>query len=487
MPGPNLEPVAGANLEPVERSSSGPVERSSPEPAERSSDSDEEIPGVILRQDDFSAGLEPFLLLPGDGLILVRGLDPQSDPIDQTGLEILYADREAHARLGEGLSAAIGGALLPFWPALAEAIQQHAPAVTHQGPRDLWLPWQDTSLLVRLFHTDDGVGVGLLAVEDGFAGPDLLHAQRGMEAMVRQRVELFERLLHAVGDVVLVTTAEPFAAPGPVILYANAALLSQTGYSYREVLGRSPRMFQGAETDAKVLAGMRKALESWRSFNAELFNYRKDGSTYWVDIAISPLRDASGWFTHWVSVQRDVTSRHHNLERLHNQAYQDPLTALPNRRSLGNHLQTAIDRLHGGSAQAVVMFCDLNRFKEVNDTYGHTIGDRLLVAITKRLQDALRPNDVLVRFAGDEFVVLLEHCGSRQQALSMAHRLQEQVGQPLQIDGTVLKPCISIGIAMSSDPLTAAADLLHRADLAMYHAKRQEGGSVAFYDPSLEG
>jgi diguanylate cyclase (GGDEF)-like protein/PAS domain S-box-containing protein len=308
-----------------------------------------------------------------------------------------------------------------------------------------------------------------------------------MEAMVRQRVELFERLLHAVGDVVLVTTAEPFAAPGPVILYANAALLSQTGYSYRDVLGRSPRLFQGPETNAIVRAGMRKALTSWRSHSAEVLNYRKDGSTYWVDIAISPLRDSSGWFTHWISVQRDVTSRHHNFQHLRNQAYQDPLTGLPNRRSLGNHLQSVLDRLHRRAGQAVVMFCDLNRFKQVNDTYGHNVGDQLLVAITERLKEALRPDDVLVRFAGDEFVVVLEQCGNRQQALSMAHRLQKQVGKPLQIEASVLQPGISIGIALTSNPLTTAAELLHQADLAMYHAKRQEGGSVAIYDPSLEG
>ncbi|CAK6693256.1 diguanylate cyclase [Synechococcus sp. CCY9201] len=453
---------------------------------ERASDSESTITGVILRPEDSSAGLEPFLLLPGDGLLLIRGLDPQSPGIDKACLTILYADREAHACLGEGLSAAIGGALLPFWPALAEAIQLHSLVMTQEGPRDLWLPWQETSLLVRLFRTDDGVGVGLLAFEEGFAGPSLLQPQRGSEAIARQRVELFERLLHAIGDVVLVTTAEPFAAPGPVILYANAALLSQTGYSYQEVLGRSPRMFQGAGTSALVRAGMRTALENWRSFNAEVLNYRKDGSTYWVDIAISPLQDPSGWFTHWISVQRDVTSRHHNLQHLKNQAYQDPLTGLPNRRSLGDYLQTALDRLHRHAGQAVVMFCDLNRFKEVNDTYGHTVGDRLLVAITKRLQAALRPDDVLVRFAGDEFVVVLEQCGSRQQALAMAHRLKKQVGSTLHVDTAVLQPRISIGIAMTSDPLTAAADLLHQADLAMYRAKRQKGDSVEIYDPVLD-
>ncbi|QPN66607.1 GGDEF domain-containing protein [Synechococcus sp. CBW1006] len=181
-----------------------------------------------------------------------------------------------------------------------------------------------------------------------------------------------------------------------------------------------------------------------------------------------------------------MTSRHHNLQHLKNQAYQDPLTGLPNRRSLGDYLQTALDRLHRHAGQAVVMFCDLNRFKEMNDTYGHTVGDRLLVAITKRLQAALRPDDVLVRFAGDEFVVVLEQCGSRQQALAMAHRLKKQVGSTLHVDTAVLQPRISIGIAMTSDPLTAAADLLHQADLAMYRAKRQKGDSVEIYDPVLD-
>ena len=150
----------------------GSASADQPEVEEKLADERGEIAGVTLQPDDPAPVPEPFLLLPGDGLLLVRGLDRTVDGIDQLNLKISYANREAHGCLGEGLSAAIGGALVSFWPALAEAIQQLASVVAREGPRDLRLPWQETTQLVRLFRTDDGVGVGLLAMEGGSSDSD---------------------------------------------------------------------------------------------------------------------------------------------------------------------------------------------------------------------------------------------------------------------------------------------------------------------------
>ncbi|MFY8147934.1 MAG: diguanylate cyclase domain-containing protein [Prochlorococcaceae cyanobacterium] len=330
----------------------------------------------------------------------------------------------------------------------------------------------------------------LLAAFDGqeerpsAAGADLPARSSTMEA---HRLLLFERLLHTVRDVVLVTTAEPFDRPGPVIVYANAALLAQSGYSTREVLGRSPRLFQGAGTDPQVRSAMRQALEQWRSFSVELMNYRKDGTPYWVDLVIAPLPDASGWYTHWISVQRDVTSQHQNLQKLTDEVLLDPLTGLLNRRSLQEQLERALRRLEHRAGLLVVLFIDLNRFKQVNDTHGHHCGDQLLVAVTQRLRQVLRPADVLVRYAGDEFVVLIDHCGGETQAVQTAWRLVEAVSQPLEVDGIPLDPGISVGIATTRDSHLPADQLLRRADQAMYRAKRAHGAPVALYDPQLDG
>lgn len=138
---------------------------------------------------------------------------------------------------------------------------------------------------------------------------------RGRHGSAGERLALLATLLDTVSDAVLVTEAEPFDEPGPRIVYANAAFLRHTGYALEEVLGRSPRFLQGPETSADARAELRRALEEWRPVRVELLNHRKDGSPFWVEIDITPVSDETGWFTHWVSVQRDVTERRRAQEQ----------------------------------------------------------------------------------------------------------------------------------------------------------------------------
>jgi diguanylate cyclase (GGDEF)-like protein/PAS domain S-box-containing protein len=153
-----------------------------------------------------------------------------------------------------------------------------------------------------------GIDVVALPADEGvavFVAPALLHhADEQDPAMA-----MLEKVLATANDAVLVTTAEPTERPGPVIVYANDALQHHTGYSLDELLGRSPRLLQGPDTDPAELRRLNEALAAWRPIVSEVLNYRKDGSTFWVEMNIAPLADATGWFTHWVSVQRDVTAR----------------------------------------------------------------------------------------------------------------------------------------------------------------------------------
>ncbi|HEU4675194.1 MAG TPA: EAL domain-containing protein [Motilibacteraceae bacterium] len=130
-----------------------------------------------------------------------------------------------------------------------------------------------------------------------------------------ERLALLTTLLDTVSDAVLVTEAEPCDEPGPRIVYANAAFLRHTGYALEEVLGRSPRFLQGPQTSCEARAELRRALEEWRPVRVELLNHRKDGSPFWVELDITPVADETGWFTHWVSVQRDVTERRRAQEQ----------------------------------------------------------------------------------------------------------------------------------------------------------------------------
>ena len=170
---------------------------------------------------------------------------------------VFHLDPSAHRHLGEGAEAFPGRPVAAVWPELAAAIDRHGPRLELEGPQDLVLPWRAGERSARLFRTEDGVGVGLLAAADE-------------TREVGKRLELFENLLHAVRDVVVVTTAEPFDSPGPVILYANAATLEHTGYQVNEVLGRSPRLLQGPDTDPEMRAQFRRHLQNWDSFCLEL-------------------------------------------------------------------------------------------------------------------------------------------------------------------------------------------------------------------------
>jgi len=405
---------------------------------------------------------EAFLLLPGDGLMLVLASGT-----------VVHLDPSACCHLGEGAEAFSGCPVEAVWPELAAAIDRHGARLEQEGPLDLMLPWREGERAVRLFRTDDGVGIGLIA-------------DAGETREAGKRLELFENLLHAVRDVVVVTTAEPLDSAGPVILYANAATLHHTGYELHEVLGRSPRLLQGPDTDPEVRAQFRRHLQAWDSFCLELLNNRKDGSTFWSEIAVTPLQDESGWFTHWVAVQRDVTARHHTEQALQEQALIDAVTGLPNRRALGDRIALALRRLKREEGQLAVMFCDLNHFKQVNDTHGHDMGDALLATVAGRLQAALRPGDTVVRLGGDEFVIVCEGIQGEASALQMAWRLQNLLGEAIERNGVTLRASMSVGIAVSDDPRLSPHELVRRADVAMYRVKRQRDVGVLVYEPSMD-
>ena len=406
-------------------------------------------------------GPMPFLLLPGDGLLLIS-----------TDLKLLHVDRTASQWLGMAPDAPLGNPLEALWPELAEHLLSLLPELA-KGPRDRGLEFQGRRVECRHFRTDDGYGVGLLLTEP-VHGP------------TREQMRLLSTLLESVQDSVLVTTAEPLDSPGPVIIYVNEALVKQSGYQRQEMLGRSPRMFQGAETDQSERQRFRAALEAWQPVEVELLNYHRNGSTYWTEIKASPLADARGWFTHWVSVQRDVTLRRLTEARLQQQAFSDPLTGLPNRRGMTDHLEEALAGSEAVGSHLALIFCDLDRFKEINDRFGHGVGDELLLEVSQRLQRQLRFGDILARIGGDEFVVLVTNINDDSDAYLLAERLRSSLVQPWLHDSRELIVSMSFGVATTLDGSLSAEELLRRADLTMYQVKAAGRDGVALYDRAVD-
>lgn len=217
---------------------------------------------------------------------------------------------------------------------------------------------------------------------------------------------------------------------------------------------------------------------------AEVRMVRGDGEIAWTAVSTATLRDPSGAPSSFILQLHDVTDRHNAEEKLRHRASRDPLTGLANRSMFIEHLQVAVASPNVPTQVPAVMFIDLDRFKIVNDSMGHSCGDKLLAQVATRLQHSLRPTDLIARLGGDEFAVLLPAVLSAAEASEAARRLQHSLREPFLVDGSEIHVRASIGIALANRGSDAHA-LLRDADAAMYRAKADGGSEHAIFDASL--
>jgi diguanylate cyclase (GGDEF)-like protein/PAS domain S-box-containing protein len=282
-------------------------------------------------------------------------------------------------------------------------------------------------------------------------------------------------------DIVIVTDAhrEP---PGPRIVYANPAFSRLTGYSLDEVMGRSPGLLQGPDTEEAPRAEIRRALEAGQEVRTTILNYSKTGRPYWLDIQINPLRDATGAITHFVAFERDMSASHNELERAVHAATHDPLTGVLNRRGLIGLYQPMQARcLRDGGLNALLAI-DVDRFKSINDRFGHAEGDRVLKDLAAVIARRLRKSEVFARVGGEEFVIL-----APVPDLAAATRLAEAIRQLVKSSvtaGDIGEPVtISIGVCVSKGTEQLDA-LLALADAQLYQAKHAGRDCVMSASPS---
>ncbi len=212
-----------------------------------------------------------------------------------------------------------------------------------------------------------------------------------------------------------------------------------------------------------------------------------DGRIVWVLMSAAAVRGVrEGDVTEVVAQFEDFTARREAEIALSDQAMRDSVTGLPNRRSLNDRLGSALLRLRRSPGTVTVLFCDLDRFKDVNDTYGHQVGDQLLVEVAARLRSALRPDDTVARLGGDEFVVLTEGAQDASDAVLTGLRLQDRLGAPWVYGGQTFRPEMSIGVAITDDPDLTVDEVLRRADLAMYEAKDAGRNRIEVYQRSVD-
>jgi diguanylate cyclase (GGDEF)-like protein/PAS domain S-box-containing protein len=328
-----------------------------------------------------------------------------------------------------------------------------------------------------------------------------------------ERLRLLESVVVNARDSILITEAEPIDLPGPRIVYCNPAFEQTTGYSDKDVRGKTPRILHGAGTSRRSLDILKAALRAWQPVEVELLNYRKDGSEFWVELSIVPVADERGWFTHWVSVQRDITERKAleaasiraredeaekrqlylslaERQRAHDAlvhaATHDALTGLPNR----THLVTRVDDTLRSLAQSdvrhsAVLYLDLDGFKLINDSLGHAAGDALLREVSCRLRECISTRDTLARISGDEFVILVQEVLSRDLLEELAQRINSRLRHSLSGEFSGFYLSCSIGIVPILKVHQDAEDVLRDGDAAMYAAKRLGNGKFMFFQTQM--
>ncbi|SDK76096.1 PAS domain S-box-containing protein/diguanylate cyclase (GGDEF) domain-containing protein [Franzmannia pantelleriensis] len=296
----------------------------------------------------------------------------------------------------------------------------------------------------------------------------------------RQEAELrlLQRGIEASPNGVLMADATQRDMP---LVYANEAFCRLTGYALGEVLGKNCRFLQGPETDPTAVETIRHALAARSEVQVTLLNYRKDGTTFWNRLVISPVIDETGCCTHFIGNQQDITRERTQEAQIAHQATHDLLTDLPNRPALENRLEDLFRLSQQNQNLLAVMYLDLDGFKSINDGLGYTIGNQLLMAVADRLRQLLRHTDTLARLAGDEFVFLMPGFRTRKEVVAAAERILTALERPFAIDGHALHISTSIGVACSDEPIQQAHELLMHADLALEVAKQQGRNTWQWY------
>ncbi|HEV7238905.1 MAG TPA: EAL domain-containing protein [Thermoanaerobaculia bacterium] len=269
--------------------------------------------------------------------------------------------------------------------------------------------------------------------------------------------------------------------PNGIFVYASDALRSLLGYEPAEVIGTPIRALIHPDDRPLLRAIIPDAVGRTFSYRAQ----RKDGSFVWFESTSRALVDAGGQISEIISVSRDITERRRAEEQIEYQAYHDALTGLPNRLLFRDRLTIALAHAKRQQTALVVMFLDLDRFKIVNDTLGHSLGDGLLRVIAERLRSVLREGDTIARMGGDEFTVLLSDLKRTSDAAKIAQKLLESIAQPVRVEGHELYVTTSIGLAVYPNDGDTAELLLKNADSAMYRAKEMGRNSYQLCTPVM--
>jgi diguanylate cyclase (GGDEF)-like protein/PAS domain S-box-containing protein len=449
------------------------------------------VSGILLRVQDreievINAGMPDVLLFAADGR-LSEAFSSRHLPFGIAGAASHQVDEPQRYRLARGESAS----LLLYTDGLSELEIIGDNALGRNG---ILACAQDG--VARIYdRLVDQVGRNAAAAHDDISialvpvpmprealAPEQKNVAAGREAFapdLAMDIPAIMRIIENL-DYGLIMTDE-----AQRILYTNPAFTTITGYTLDECIGQTPRMISSGRHGTQFYREMWEALREHGNWFGEIWNRRKDGSLYleWLDI--QSVHDTSGRVTNYLATFTDIMRIREKDDRLRFLAMHDPLTGLANRILLTDRAVQAIRRSDRSERVLAILFIDIDRFKTINDSLGHDIGDEVLVVVAQRLRQALRDDDTLARFGGDQFVCLLPDIAAREDALRVANKLMAALAEPVEVAGHQFKIGISVGISAYPSDGTAFDDLVVRADRAMMRAKQAGGNMTRFFTAEM--
>lgn len=304
------------------------------------------------------------------------------------------------------------------------------------------------------------------------------------ERQLREQEQFIRKLSRAVeqSPVAIIITDT-----SGTIEYVNPRYTELTGYTSTESVGKKPNILKSGETPPEEYRKIWEIISGGGKWSGEFHNRKKNGELYWASASVSPITDADEQISHFIAFQEDITERKQAEETIKQMAYYDTLTGLPNRHLFNELMHLALAQAHRHSRLLAVLFLDLDRFKHINDTLGHSVGDQLLQAAAQRIKECCRRDrDTVARRGGDEFIILLPDIDAVQEAVRVAQKIIDAFKQVFVLPGIELFISTCIGISIFPNDGQDTENLVKNADMAMYRAKEQGRSRYHLYTSSMD-
>ncbi len=311
--------------------------------------------------------------------------------------------------------------------------------------------------------------------------PDIGEMARTFNALVgnleqaTERLELFGKMFHGSSEAILITDADR------KIVAVNPAFSEITGYAADEVMGNNPSLLSSGTQSEDFYQQMWASLNEAGLWQGEIWNRRKSGEVYPEWLSIGVVKNTKGEVINYIALFSDITERKAAEQKIEFLAHYDALTRLPNRALFADRLKLALIAAGRNKNKVALLFLDLDKFKSINDTMGHLVGDLLLQSVAERLRACVRESDTICRQGGDEFMILLSEVGSKEDVENVAQKIIAAMVAPHPIEGQDLVVTFSVGISIFPDDARDGDGMVKCADDAMYRAKERGRNNYQFY------